>query len=90
MVRDMKKMKVASKRIRRDCAICALSKNIDGKWARLNTREHLPNRMMDAENPAMIVEYPLSFMIAYTTGIVRLPRIAGKARMPTYGTWLVV
>ena len=42
-----------------------------------------PNRIMDAENAATMVEYPVSFMMAYTTGIVRLLRMAGSARIPT-------
>jgi hypothetical protein len=42
--------------------------------------------MIEAEKAAIIVEYPLSFIIAYTTGTVKPPRMAGSARIPTKGT----
>ena len=45
--------------------------------------KNVPNKTMHAEKVATMVENPHSFMIAYTTGTVRLPRIAGRARMPT-------
>lgn len=55
--------------------------------ARVDVTSDAPNKIKDAENAAIMFEYPLSFMIAYTAGIVKLPKRAGSARMPTYGTW---
>ena len=57
---------------------------------RVDGARDAPNKIKHAENAAIMFEYPLSFMMAYTTGTVKLPKTAGRARMPTYGTWFSV
>ena len=85
IVNVMKKIKVASRRINRSCATWALSITEQLVWrenGRVTVR-YIPKRTMVAEKVATIVENPHSFMIAYTTGTVRLPKTAGSARNPT-------
>jgi hypothetical protein len=82
MVNAMKKIKQASRRMSRDWAIWALSEKMSQEPPGM-TILRIPNRMIDAEKAETTVEYPLSFIIAYTTGMVKPPRTAGSARIPT-------
>lgn len=83
MVRERKKIRVASNKMRRDCAMCALSGGEMSEWlVTADMYPYVPKRTIDAENAAINVPYPLSFIIPYTIGTVRLPRIAGRARIP--------